>query len=212
MKKLPFNFKFIISMFLLALGIQLVVMSSMGATAVTSASYVLSLVAPISFAVVNTLFNVSYIFLQKLILKDSFKPIQYFQIFIAFLLGFAMDLWEELLRFIEVQSPLEKWFFLFLGCFFIAYSTSLQIRNTKIYNPAEGFVYALAKKYKKPFGNIKLGFDLSLVFLGILISYISFGEIRGVGIATIIAGLIIGPLIRLIEGLFKKLYPEIPNP
>jgi len=91
-----------------------------------------------------------------------------------------------------------------IGCAIIAYSTVLQLKANVVNNPAEGVVKAFAFKTSKHFGSIKLYFDISLVVIAVIISFVSLGTIAGVREGTVISALIIGPLIKMFQAQTKK--------
>ena len=64
---------------------------------------------------------------------------------------------------------------------------------------------AIAQRTKKKFGNIKIFVDVSVMLVGIMLSYIAFGEVRGVGIATVVVALFTGSFIKLFKIIFEQL-------
>jgi uncharacterized membrane protein YczE len=70
--------------------------------------------------------------------------------------------------------------------------------------PAEGFIIALQKLIDKEFHKIKYTVDTLLVVMSAVLSFIFLGELDGVREGTLIAALLIGRTMGLIEKVFNK--------
>lgn len=198
----------IVSTIILGLGISTVIAANLGATAVTSLAYILSLVSPISFGVMTFIFNILYIIVQKFILKEKFHRIQWLQIIVSIFLSLAIDAWSLALQPLQPSNYIIQLLILVAGCAIIAWSIILQLEYNPVYNPSEGFVLALSELFSFEFGNVKVGFDVSLVAISLVISLISFGYLNGVREGTIICSFLVGWFISLFKKLQSKGKPE----
>lgn len=191
----------VVSTLIMGLGISLVILSNLGASAVTSFAYVLSLIGGLSFGTMTFIFNCLYIIAQKLILKNNFPTIQWGQIIISLFLGLAIDGWSWVLTALEPTSYILQLITLVLGCAIIGSATVIQLEYSPIYNPAEGIVLALSRHFNADFSHLKIIFDSSLVILAVIFSLIAFGFLNGVREGTIISSFLVGWFI----GQFKKI-------
>lgn len=190
---------FLLSLFVMGLGISLVTFAYLGTTPITSPPYVLSLFLPISFGMLTMLFNFLFVMIQIILLGKEFPKVQYLQLLVGPVLGLSIDFWSYFVMMIAEPHYLIQVGMVIIGCATIAYSTVLQLKAQVVNNPAEGIVKAIAFKTSKEFGTIKLYFDVSLVCLAALISLVAFGTIQGIREGTIISALIIGPLIKMFQ-------------
>jgi uncharacterized membrane protein YczE len=77
--------------------------------------------------------------------------------------------------------------------------------------PAEGFVIALQKIIDKEFYKIKYIMDTLLVVLSTVLSFAFLGELDGVREGTVLAALLIGRTMGIIEKVFTKQIKALIN-
>lgn len=201
---------FLISVWVIGLGISMITQSKLGTTAVTSLPFVLSVIFPLSFGTFTMLMNILLVFLQILILKKDFQKKQYLQFFVGPLLGLSIDSNATIFSFLQTSPYLIKLLFILLGCVVLAFGIFLQLSSQTIYNPTEGIVNALALKFQKPFGNVKLIFDSGLIVFSVLLSFVVLSNITGIREGTVLSALLIGPFTNFFKqhlGSFFKLAP-----
>ncbi|MGY3714623.1 YczE/YyaS/YitT family protein [Sutcliffiella cohnii] len=192
---------FLVSIFLMGLGISLVTLAYLGTTAITSTPYVLSLFTPLSFGMYTMLFNTMYVLIQILLLKGDFPKIQYLQLLVGPVLGYSIDFWSPYISLIEKPNYFFQLAIVLVGCVIIAISIVIQLRANVVNNPAEGVVKAIALKVNKNFGTVKVCFDVSLVVIAVLISVVALGSISGIREGTVISAVIIGLFVKWTQNL-----------
>lgn len=195
---------FLLSLFIMGMGISLVTLAHLGTTPITSPPYVLSLSLPISFGMLTMLANFVFVLIEIIVLGKDFPKEQYLQLIVGPILGLSIDFWSYFILYIPQPFYIIQLLMVIIGCAIIAYSTVLQLKANVVNNPAEGVVKAFAFKTSKHFGSIKLYFDISLVVIAVIISFVSLGTIAGVREGTVISALIIGPLIKTFQAQTKK--------
>lgn len=201
---------FLISVWVIGLGISMITQSNLGTTAVTSLPFVLSVIFPLSFGTFTMLMNILLVFLQMLILKKDFQKKQYLQFFVGPLLGLSIDSNATIFSFLQTSPYLVKLLFILLGCVVLAFGIFLQLSSQTTYNPTEGIVNALALKFQKPFGNVKLIFDSGLIVFSVLLSLVVLSNVTGIREGTVLSALLIGPFTNFFKqhlGSFFKLAP-----
>ena len=104
-----------------------------------------------------------------------------------------------LLDWIKPETYLVSLPLLGCGCCIMALGITLSIRAHFIMTPADAFVRALAAHIQKPFGNIKICFDLTLMILAAISSFVLFGYFRGVREGTLISALLVGSVINFYQ-------------
>ena len=205
MKKYVKNYGlFFLSVLIIGTAITIITNAGLGATAVTSLPFVISELWPVSFGLMTGLFNVLWVLLQIAIERKNFQKIQFLQFGVSFVLGFAVDLSNLWLGFIQPSNYYEQIFMLIIGCLIMGFGIFVQIEAKVIYNPAEGIVVAITKHTKYLFGAVKTAFDSTLVILSILLGLVVASQVVGIREGTVVSVLIIGPFTGMFQKLFKR--------
>lgn len=192
---------FIISLFVVALGVAVTKKAELGVPPTSSVSNVLSLKFT-SLSLGNWLFiwNLVLIAGQILILRKNFQLIQLLQIPLSFLFGYFTDFGMWLVSFIEVDAYILKILFVILGTVILAWGIALAVIANVVMNSAEAFIKAISDTTGRQFGNIKIAFDCVCVVLTILLSLIFFDfTIKGTREGTIIAAIFTGMVVKLFQ-------------
>lgn len=81
----------------------------------------------------------------------------------------------------------------------LATGISFQLLADISYMPGDGFVRTLSDEYGFAFGTTKVCFDVSIVVAAILVSLCWFREISGVREGTLLAAVLVGFIIRMLQ-------------
>lgn len=204
-------FFFALGIFINSFGVAFVTKSDLGTSQISSVPYVLSLAFPdYTFGITTFIFNVLFIIIQIIILRRDFHPIQFLQVFANILFSFFIDVSMNWLAFFQPETFIAKFISLIIGCMILAIGICIEVAPNVIVVPGEGVVRALAlaiaiKKPKVKFGTIKIYFDVTLIIIACILSFIFFGELNGIGLGTIVSALIVGRFINLVNRHFKFL-------
>lgn len=99
-----------------------------------------------------------------------------------------------------VQSgALAKWAGCLISIVVIAFGIFLEVRAKIFLTAGEGFVNVMAFVTKKKFSLLKNCFDITLVTISIILSLFEFSELRGVGLGTIAAVILVGRMVFIYE-------------
>lgn len=204
-------FFFALGIFINSFGVAFVTKSDLGTSQISSVPYVLSLAFPdYTFGMTTFIFNVLFIIIQIIILRRDFHPIQFLQIFANILFSFFIDVSMNWLAFFQPETFIAKFISLIIGCMILAIGICIEVAPNVIVVPGEGVVRALAlaiaiKKPKVKFGTIKIYFDVTLIIIACILSFIFFSKLNGIGLGTIVSALIVGRFINLVNRHFKFL-------
>jgi uncharacterized membrane protein YczE len=86
-----------------------------------------------------------------------------------------------------------------------------EVKATLVPLPGEGISTTVSRVFNIPFSTCKLGFDVSNVVLGVVVSLVAMGGLYGVREGTVIAALATGPLVRLLNRLFPHMERVVPT-
>mgnify|MGYP007120159651 FL=1 len=181
-------------------GIVLITKGALGTSQISSIPYVLSLQLPsISFGMFSFIMNMVYIVLQALLLRRQFKPIQLLQIVVNVLFSASIDVFMAMLSFYAPQQLFTRVLSAVAGCIVLAFGISVEVAPDLIMVPGEGIVAAISKVSGRRFGSVKVVFDVTLILIAALLSWLFFGNIVGVGVGTLLSAVSVGQFVNLIN-------------
>ena len=181
-------------------GIVLITKGALGTSQISSIPYVLSLQMPfISFGMFSFIMNMVYIVLQALLLRRQFKPIQLLQIVVNVVFCASIDVFMSMLSFYAPQQLFTRVLSAIAGCIVLAFGISVEVAPDLIMVPGEGIVAAISKVSGRRFGSVKVVFDVTLILIAALLSWLFFGNIVGVGVGTLLSAVSVGQFVNLIN-------------
>lgn len=195
------------SLYLMTLGVVLCIKSYLGSSVISSLPLSFSLaglsgtVPPLTVGGYTIAMNFVLVFLQILILRSKFNPMQLFQLVIGFVFGWLIDVNMALTSGLTCDTITSKIITQLAGCTVMAVGIAFEVRCGSVTMPGEGFPVALSRVTGKPFPKMKIIVDTSLVALAIASSYIFFGEWNSsiIGPGTLFAMFYVGYAIKLIN-------------
>ena len=195
---------FITGLYFLALGIVLIVRSALGTTPISSANYVLSINTPWSLGV-WTLININiFILLQLMLLRKDNPNIRkqkleiWLQLPFSFLFSAFIDLNMILTASVAPSMYLSCIVLLLMGCFVQAVGVVLELKGHVVIMSAEGLVARIADRVNAVFGYVKIGVDVTLVLIAVILSWFLSGRIEGGREGTVIAALLTGYIVKVL--------------
>ena len=181
-------------------GIVLITKGALGTSQISSIPYVLSLQVPsISFGMFSFIMNMVYIVLQALLLRKQFKPFQLLQIVVNVVFSASIDVFMAMLSFYAPQQLFTRVLSAVAGCIVLAFGISVEVAPDLIMVPGEGIVAAISKVGGRRFGSVKVMFDVTLILIAALLSWLFFGNIVGVGVGTLLSAVSVGQFVNLIN-------------
>lgn len=179
-------------------GIALITKGALGTSPISSVPYVLSLAFPAwSFGLTTFVMGMLLIVLQMVLLRRDFQPVQLLQIVVNVVFSEAIDVSMSLLAFLEPSNVVAQVASVVVGCCFLAFGVTIEVAPNAVFVPGEGAVRAIAAVSKIRFGTVKIAFDSTLVAIGIVLSFVFFGSLQGIGVGTIISAFLVGKIVNL---------------
>ena len=164
---------FIISLFATGLGIAITRRGDLGVTPISSVANVVSLKVPgISFGTLLFIWNCILLLGQILILRRDFQLMQLLQIPLSLLFGWFTDLGTMIANLLPHEAYPARIADVLLGTVVLALGITFAVTANVVLNSGEAFVKALADTLKKPFGNVKIAFDISCVLVSVVLSFL----------------------------------------
>ncbi|MBW3094059.1 YitT family protein [Bifidobacterium sp. 64T4] len=186
--------------------IALITKGDMGTSQISSVPYVLSLRFPLSFGVMTFILNMLFIVLQIVLLRRDFRPVQLLQIVVNLLFSAMIDVSMSLLSFLNPTMLWQRLACIVAGCCVMGFGIVIEVCPNVLMVPGEGVVRALSVVSHAKYGTTKIVFDITLIAIAVVLSFALFGELRGVGLGTVISALCVGSVINGINRTFS--FPE----
>lgn len=193
-----------LGLLIMAFGVGFSIVGNLGTSPISSVPYTVSLISPITVGTATIIMHCVFIFLQILILRKKYKPIQLLQLPVALVFGVMTDIAVYCLKGITYSSYFTQWVLCIIGIILVAIGVSIEVMANVVTLAGEGLVLAICQVSNFKFGNIKVCFDVTLVLTAVLIGLISQGKILGVREGTIAAAIFVGLLSKQIIKLIKK--------
>ena len=201
----------------MAFGVAFSIKASLGTSPISSVPYVVSLFAPLTVGTATASLCIAFfILLQILILRKKYHPIQLMQLPVAFFFGYLTDFGVWAVQGITCDHYLQQWLVCLIGIFLVAVGVSLEVKAGVVVLAGEGVVLAICKVLPVKFGYMKVGFDVTLVAIACVLSFVFTGRLQGVREGTVRRGAAGGPdretawenAVEVETGGLRKLVPE----
>lgn len=207
---------FVIALAINAFGIAFITRALLGTSPITSITYVMSMFTSLTMGQWTIVLNLGFMVLElPFMRKEDLKSdlvCYLLQIPTTLFFGSFIDVSMNALSWLQPEIYVLKIASLLLGCVILALGIALEVKANVAMAAGEYFVKAIARRLRTDFGYTKLGFDSSLVALSCIVSYAVMGTIQGVREGTVVAAIIVGPIVHFISPWFKVfdrfLYPS----
>ena len=195
-------FWFVIGVMIISFGVALITKAGLGTSPISSIPYVLSLQFPFTLGQFIFIINMFFILAQFIFLKKDFEPIQFLQIFANVIFSVCVDISMNLLNWLTIDNFIVGLFSLLIGCCLLALGIAIEVAPDVLVIPPEGIVRVITTIVNKKFGTIKVVFDVTLVSIAVILSFLFFGKLNGLGLGTIISAIIVGYIVNLLNKKF----------
>lgn len=187
---------FTIGVLINSFGISFITKASLGTSPISSVPYVLSLRFEPTLGEFSFVLNMIFIILEIALLRRKFEKIQLLQIVVNVVFSYFIDISMLLLGGLNPGNYAMKLAFLLIGCAILAFGITLEVFADVILVPGEGIVNAIAVTFKKQFGSVKVGFDVTLMSTACSLSLVFFHGLQGIREGTLISALIVGTIVK----------------
>lgn len=191
---------YFLGLIILCVGVVLNTKTNLGVAAINAIPYVVS--KSTSFSLGSCVFVLYLVFVaMQFLINKKVDFLTVLQLPVSLLFGRMVDIVNiHILKF-EAQSIFSGLAMLIIAILLVSLGTTLVVSQNLIPNAPDGMVNALGNLFDKPFGYIKVRFDIICVGLALIVSYLMTGRIVGIGLGTLVSMLMTGNVCSF----FKKL-------
>lgn len=209
-----------LGLILVALGVGISIKSNLGIAPPSCPPTILNLrFTAISVGSFTWMMHLLFILLQVVILRKRFKLKYLMQIPAAFVFGYMCD--GAIWLFDSIQAPATNYavqILLSLAAVVVtALGIKLEVLGRSWILAGDMTTAILADEVKKPFGTVKVVFDVALVAITALLAWFFFGLLTGNGSTvviregTIILAVLTGLCMRVTDPLLEKLFQPVTS-
>ena len=196
---------YFIGLFVMTIGIALSVKSNLGVSPVSSIPYTMTCVWGIEMGKATILFHIVLVLIQILLLRKKFKPVQLLQIVIGVVFGYFTTFCNYMVSFLPTPENLGIRIIMVLAStVFVAFGIFLYLPADLIPLAGEGCMQAVSSVTHIEFSKVKIGFDCTMVLVSAITCLTVLHNLGSVGAGTIIAAILVGTLVGIINRAFGK--------
>lgn len=197
----------VVGLVIMAFGVAFSIKAGLGTSPISSLPYVLSLLPlPVTLTVgtATIAMHVTLILLQILLLRRRYDPFQLAQLPVALIFGSLTDFSVWSLQGITVSAYPARWVLCIIGILLVGVGVSFEVTANVVTLAGEGMVLAVCKVFPVPFGNAKIGFDVTLVVIASALSLVFLGGLYGVREGTVAAAFCVGLVARQVNRPMRR--------
>ncbi|MCC8140605.1 MAG: DUF6198 family protein [Lachnospiraceae bacterium] len=199
----------IVGLFIMAFGVAFSIKAGLGTSPISSVPYVLSEATPLTVGNITILMHCIFVLLQILILRRKFQPVQLLQLAVAVIFGYMTDFAVWVLSPLTCSGYAMQWVFCLIGIALVATGVSFEVTAHVVTLAGEGLVLAICQVAPVKFGTMKVSFDVSLVVIACILSFVFLHGLYGVREGTVMAAIFVGTISRQINKPLGKLGEKI---
>ena len=195
----------LVGLSIMAFGVAFSIKASLGTSPISSVPYVVSLFTPLTVGTATITMHCVFILLQIAILRKNYHLIQLMQLPVAFFFGYLTDFGVWAVRGISCDIYWQQWIVCLIGILLVAVGVSFEVKAGVVVLAGEGVVLAICKVLPKvKFGYMKVGFDVTLVVIACILSFVFTGRLQGVREGTVAAALLVGLIAKQLGKLLTR--------
>ncbi|WP_294548131.1 DUF6198 family protein [uncultured Pseudoflavonifractor sp.] len=193
-----------VGLVIMAFGVAFSIKAGLGTSPISSLPYVLSQFTPLTVGTATIAMHVTLIVLQILLLRRQYDPVQLIQLPVALIFGGLTDFSVWVLRGIACTSYPTAWVLCIIGILLVGVGVSFEVTAGVVTLAGEGMVLAVCKAFRVKFANAKVGFDVTLVVLAAILSFLFLGKLTGVREGTVAAAICVGLTAKQVNKPMKR--------
>lgn len=198
---------FIIGLFIAAMGVALSTKASLGTSPVASVPYSISLMSKLfSFGGWLNLWSVIQITVQIALLRKNCNPVEIIiQTILAFVYGYLTNFSCYLIRGLDIEGYMWQFVWMLISCLVLALGIWIQFKGNVAMLPGEAMNRAISIVTGKKYENVKIFFDVTYIFVSVILGICFLGGLKGVREGSIIAAILIGNIIKMYNYIWNRI-------
>lgn len=214
--KIPGELAYLISIITMSFSVAMVSAGDLGLSMIVAPAYIISqALGVITFGQSEYLVQAVLLVIFCLIVR-RFRPLYLVSFGTCLIYGAMLDFWRAVIPVFNpnvvapgsMDWPIRIAFFLG-GAIITGFAVALSFHAYLYPQMYDYFVKGVAAALGKDRIRVKTVFDLSCLALALVLTFVLFGRMVGVGVATFVTAIINGPIIGFFDRLFTRRF-EFP--
>lgn len=185
-------------LFVVALGINIALVSNLGVSPISAFNVPISRVSEISLGTVTAVVYIVFVGVQIFILGKGFHWSLLLQLLFGSVFGAFLDLAKPLVAWLPAGSYPLQLLWMVVGIGVVGTGASFYLAMEVVPNPPDGLVLSITRRWNLDFAKVKIITDCICVAGGAAIGLIFAGELVAIREGTVISALLTGRLMGLV--------------
>lgn len=195
---------YFIGLFILTIGIAFSVKSDLGVSPVSSIPYTLTVVWDVEMGFATVLFHIGLVLIQLLLLRKRFKPKNLLQIAVGIVFGLFTSLCNYLVMLIpSSENIFVRIIMLIISIIVVAIGIFFYVPADIMPLAGEGTMLAISQVTGLKFSTVKIGFDIAVSLISLVVCLIAVHGMGSVGVGTIVSAVMTGVVLKILNKLFE---------
>ena len=196
-------------LFIIALGINMAILSDLGVSPVSAFTVPLSEAVDISLGTVTAVCYAGFVLIEMIVLGKKFRPKNLLQIPFSIVFGFFINFIGTLLSHSTLPNYGVRVIVMLVSIVICAAGAAVYITMDIVPNAPEGLILAFCERFGKEYGPLKILTDCIFVALGIIVSLVCLGGVSAIREGTVISALVTGKLTGIFLSQWKELLQKM---
>ena len=196
---------YFMGLFIMTLGVSMSVKSNLGVSPVSSIPYTITCITGLEMGKATILFHAFLVIIQIIILRKAFKMKNLLQVAVGIVFGYFTTFSNYLFSFLpDVNHMGIRLAMMLVSTFIIAVGIFFYLPADIIPLAGEGVMKTISDVLHIPFNKVKVAFDVTMVIVSLIACLIALHELGSVGVGTIVAAILVGTILGVINKKFGK--------
>lgn len=191
----------------LSLGIATVTHAGLGTGTVSLLAFLLTKLTGLSMGFYVFLTNVFFFVLQIMVNHKNFWIKAMKQLPICFVFGMIFDVAMMVTAAMVPQTYTQQVLMVLLGTTLTGLGIASMVFARLAILPPEGLVLSIMERWGGSFGHLRMGVDVFLVTVTVILSLLTFGTIVGLREGTLITDVCSGQIAKIFLKVWGKIFP-----
>lgn len=191
----------------LSLGIATVTHAGLGTGTVSLLAFLLTKLTGLSMGFYVFLTNVFFFVLQIMVNHKNFWIKAVKQLPICFVFGMIFDMAMMVTAAMVPQTYTQQVLMVLLGTTLTGLGIASMVFARLAILPPEGLVLSIMERWGGSFGHLRMGVDIFLVTVTVILSLLTFGTIVGLREGTLITAVCSGQIAKVFLKVWGKIFP-----
>ena len=189
----------------MTIGIAFSVRSDLGVSPVSSLPYTMTVVWGVEMGRATFEFHAVLVLIQILLLRRKFKLKNLLQLAVGVLFGLFTTLCNTLVMMIPMPDNLPfRIGMLAVSIIVVAIGIFFYVPADIMPLAGEGTMLAVSEVTGVKFSNVKIGFDVSMTVISLIVCLVAVHNMGSVGIGTVVSAILTGSMLGVITRLFGE--------